>query len=88
MTKPAILYRMALDTHICPWGLKARHILRANGYQVDDRLLTTREEVDRLHRAGFARVYLPQDCLLQQVRPAHQGPYRVREFLQTGQPLN
>ena len=46
MTKPAILYRMALDTHICPWGLKARHILRANGYEVDDRLLTTRDEVD------------------------------------------
>ena len=56
-------------------------------YQVETRV-TTREEVDRLHRAGFARVYLPQDCLLQQVRPAHQGPYRVREFLQTGQPLN
>lgn len=46
MTKTAILHRMALDTHICPWGLKARHVLRANGYQIDDRLLTTREAVD------------------------------------------
>jgi glutaredoxin len=46
MAKTAILYRMALDTHICPWGLKARHILHANGYEVDDRLLITREEVD------------------------------------------
>jgi glutaredoxin len=38
---------MALDTHICPWGLKARHLLRSSGFEVDDRLLTTRDAVDR-----------------------------------------
>lgn len=46
MTKTAILHRMVLDKHTCPWGLKARHILRSHGYVVDDRLLTTREAVD------------------------------------------
>ena len=44
--KTAVLYRMVLPDHICPYGLKARHLLRSNGYHVDDRLLTTRDEVD------------------------------------------
>ena len=44
--KTAVLYRMVLPDHICPYGLKARHLLRSKGYKVDDRLLTTRAEVD------------------------------------------
>ncbi|MFN3747883.1 MAG: MauE/DoxX family redox-associated membrane protein [Sphingorhabdus sp.] len=44
--KNAVLYRMVLPDHICPYGLKARHLLRSKGYHVDDRLLTTRAEVD------------------------------------------
>lgn len=46
MARTATLYRMALDTHVCPWGLKARHVLRRHGFAVEDRLLTTREAVD------------------------------------------
>ncbi len=46
MAKTAILYRMAYDGHLCPWGLKARHLLRTSGYLVDDRLLTSREATD------------------------------------------
>lgn len=42
----AILYRMVLPDHVCPYGLKARHLLRSKGYSVDDRLLTSRAEVD------------------------------------------
>lgn len=42
----AILYRMVLPDHVCPYGLKARHLLHRHGYAVDDRLLTTRAEVD------------------------------------------
>ncbi len=42
----AILYRMVMPKHVCPYGLKARHLLRRKGYAVDDRWLTTREEVD------------------------------------------
>lgn len=42
----AILYRMVLPDHVCPYGLKARHLLRSKGYSVDDRLLTNRAEVD------------------------------------------
>lgn len=44
--KTAVLYRMALPDHLCPYGLKARSLLRRNGYAVDDRLLRTREDTD------------------------------------------
>lgn len=44
--KTAVLYRMVMPKHICPYGLKARDLLRRSGFQVDDRHLTTREETD------------------------------------------
>lgn len=46
MKKTATLYRMATDKHLCPWGLKARHVLRQNGFAVDEHLLTTRADVE------------------------------------------
>lgn len=49
MTQPrrkAVLHRMVLDKHVCPWGLRALSLLRSRGFDVDDRHLTTREEVD------------------------------------------
>lgn len=46
MTQTATLYRMATPEHVCPYGLKARHLLRAHGYAVDDHLLRTRAETD------------------------------------------
>lgn len=45
-SKQAVLYRMVMPRHICPYGIKARHLLERQGYKVDDRWLTTREEVD------------------------------------------
>lgn len=42
----AVLYRMVMDRHVCPWGLKARHLLRRQGYALDDRWLTTRAETE------------------------------------------
>lgn len=44
--KTATLYRMALPGHLCPYGLKARDLLRREGYAVEDHLLETREAVD------------------------------------------
>lgn len=46
MTKQATLYRMVLPGHICPYGLKAKHLLKSRGYAVDDRWLGTREATD------------------------------------------
>lgn len=44
--KTAILYRMVMADHLCPWGLKARDLLRRHGYSVEDHHLTTRAEID------------------------------------------
>lgn len=44
--KTATLHRMVMDKHVCPYGLKAKALLRSKGYQVEDRLLSTREETD------------------------------------------
>jgi glutaredoxin len=46
MNKQATLYRMVMPTHVCPFGLKARDLLRREGFTVDDHWLTTREETD------------------------------------------
>ena len=45
-TKAATLYRMVMDDHLCPYGLKAKDLLERQGFEVDDHHLTTREEVD------------------------------------------
>jgi glutaredoxin len=44
--KTAVLHRMVMKDHTCPWGLKAKHLLTSRGYKVDDRWLTSREETD------------------------------------------
>lgn len=44
--RKAVLYRMVMPKHVCPYGLKALHLLRRQGYEVEDRWLTTREETD------------------------------------------
>ena len=45
--KEAVLYRMVLPDHTCPFGVRARALLEQHGYRVDDRVLHTRAEVDR-----------------------------------------
>lgn len=44
--RTATLYRMVMDRHTCPYGLKAKHLLTRQGFVVDDRWLTTREQTD------------------------------------------
>ena len=45
-TKRADLHRMVMETHTCPYGLKAKHLLKSAGYKVEDHLLTTRDQTD------------------------------------------
>jgi glutaredoxin len=45
-TPTAILYRMVLPKHTCPYGLKAKALLQRKGYLIEERRLTTREQVD------------------------------------------
>jgi len=36
MTKKATVYRMVMDKHICPYGLKSIDLLKTQGYEVED----------------------------------------------------
>eukprot|EP00903_Cladosiphon_okamuranus_P018458 g16981.t1 len=42
----AVLYRMATPDHLCPYGNKTKAFLQAKGYEVEDHLLTSREETE------------------------------------------
>lgn len=44
--RSATLYRMKLPTHECPYGLLARRMLEDAGFEINEHLLTSREEVD------------------------------------------
>ncbi len=42
--KHASIHRMVTPDHLCPWGIKAKDLLKRNGYEVDDHHLTSKEE--------------------------------------------
>lgn len=44
--KTATLHRMVLPDHTCPFGVRAKEMLEGAGYEVDDRILSSREEVE------------------------------------------
>ena len=44
--RTATLYRMVMDSHVCPYGIKSKWLLEKRGFQVEDHHLTTREETD------------------------------------------
>lgn len=46
MPPKAQLYRMVMPEHVCPYGLKALHLLESKGYRVEDHWLRTRAETD------------------------------------------
>ena len=46
-SRSAVLYRMVLPDHVCPFGTRAKALLDAHGYAVEEHLLRSRDEVDR-----------------------------------------
>ena len=44
--RKAILYRMVMPQHVCPFGLKTKDLLRRHGFEVEDRWLKSRAETD------------------------------------------
>ena len=44
--KKAVIYRMVMPEHTCPWGLKAVDLLKRSGFDVEDHPLRTRAETD------------------------------------------
>ncbi len=45
-SKQATLYRMVLPEHTCPFGVRAKQMLEAKGYEVEDHVLGSRDEVE------------------------------------------
>ncbi|MEP6982577.1 MAG: glutaredoxin family protein [Sphingomicrobium sp.] len=46
VAKKAVIYRMVMSEHTCPWGLKAVDLLNRSGFEVEDHHLRTRVETD------------------------------------------
>jgi glutaredoxin len=44
--RTAILHRMVMPKHTCPWGLKALDLLKRSGFAVDDRHLKSHDETE------------------------------------------
>lgn len=44
--RAAVLHRMVLPDHICPYGVRAKGLLEEAGYEVDDQILASREQVE------------------------------------------
>lgn len=44
--RTATLYRMVMEKHTCPWGLKSKDLLEREGFTVDDKWLTTKEATE------------------------------------------
>nr|WP_126148911.1 MauE/DoxX family redox-associated membrane protein [Devosia equisanguinis] len=44
--KRAVIYRMVMPSHTCPYGLKVKDLLQRSGYEVEDHHLKSREETD------------------------------------------
>ena len=50
-TRKAVLHRMVMPEHTCPYGLKALDLLRRKGFAVEDHPLRTREETEAFKAA-------------------------------------
>ena len=46
MPQQATLYRMVLPDHTCPFGVRAKTMLEEAGFEVEDNVLGSREEVE------------------------------------------
>ena len=49
--KTAVIHRMVMPHHTCPYGLKAKDLLERSGYEVEDHHLATREHGKGKHPA-------------------------------------
>ena len=45
-SRSATLYRMVLPDHTCPYGVRAKGLLEEQGFDVEDNILGSREEVE------------------------------------------
>jgi glutaredoxin 3 len=45
-SRGATLYRMVLPEHTCPFGVRAKQLLEDAGFEVEDRVLSSRSQVE------------------------------------------
>jgi glutaredoxin len=45
-TQQATLYRMVLPDHECPFGVRAKQMLDQAGFEVDEHILSSRDQVE------------------------------------------
>jgi glutaredoxin len=45
-TKQATLYRMVMAEQVCPYGQESLELLKSEGFEVEDKWLTSREQTD------------------------------------------
>jgi glutaredoxin 3 len=45
-SRTAVLVRMVLPDHTCPYGVRAKGLLEQHGYEIEDRILKSRDEVE------------------------------------------
>lgn len=73
----AVIYRMVMPKHTCPYGLKAVHLLTSAGYEVEDHHLTTRDETEAF-KAQHGVATTPQIFIGEQRIGGHDD---LRRFL-------
>ena len=44
--RKALLVRMVLPDHTCPFGVRAKALLEAHGFEIEERILRSREEAE------------------------------------------
>jgi glutaredoxin len=59
LARRGVLYRMVMPEHTCPWGIKAKALLRRQDHEVEDHHLTTRAQTDAF-KAEHGVVTTPQ----------------------------
>lgn len=80
MSKKATLYRMVAPDHLCPWGIKARDLLKRNGFEIDDRHLQS-EEANEAYKKENGYEDTPQIF----IEGEHLGGYDdLREYFKLG----
>lgn len=48
--RKAKLVRMVLPDHTCPFGVRAKQMLEQHGFEIEERILTSRDEVEAFKR--------------------------------------
>jgi Glutaredoxin and related proteins len=77
MSKEATIYRMVTPDHLCPWGIKAKDLLKRNGYEVDDHHLES-SQANEAYKEKHGVSETPQIFL----EGEHLGGYdQLREHL-------